>query len=56
MLTLLFPFDELPAYHTDPKKLVTSLERTHRWEQRSLEKHLENRNNQATVCSDSRRR
>ncbi|NBP01742.1 MAG: tRNA-guanosine(34) transglycosylase [Proteobacteria bacterium] len=44
---IIIPFDELPAYHTDQKKLVTSLERTHRWEQRSLEKHLENRNNQA---------
>lgn len=44
---IIIPFDELPAYHTDPKKLITSLERTHRWEQRSLEKHLENRNNQA---------
>ncbi|MFH1253855.1 MAG: tRNA guanosine(34) transglycosylase Tgt, partial [bacterium] len=40
-------FDELPGYHTDPAKLKRSLERTHRWEKRSLDEHLKNPNNQA---------
>jgi queuine tRNA-ribosyltransferase len=40
-------FDELPPYHIDPKKLKKSLERTHRWERRSLEAHKANPNNQA---------
>lgn len=44
---IIIPFDELPPYHISPKKLVESLHRTHRWEKRSLDKHLENKNNQA---------
>lgn len=44
---IIIPLDELPPYHIDPKKLVESLERTHRWEKRSLDTHLANRNNQA---------
>jgi len=44
---IIIPFDELPPYHTDKKALKFSLERTHRWEQRSLEQHLKNPNNQA---------
>lgn len=40
-------FDELPGYHTDPIQLKKSLERTHRWEKRSLDEHLKNPNNQA---------
>lgn len=40
-------FDELPPYHIDPKKLKKSLDRTHRWERRSLEAHKLNPNNQA---------
>jgi len=32
-------FDELLPYHTDPKYLRKSLDRTHRWEQRSLIEH-----------------
>ncbi|HEV2601408.1 MAG TPA: tRNA guanosine(34) transglycosylase Tgt [Candidatus Babeliales bacterium] len=44
---IIIPLDELPPYHIDPKKLVDSLERTHRWEKRSLDTHLANRNNQA---------
>lgn len=39
---IIIPFDELPPYHVDPKKLETSLERTHRWEKRSLNAHLYN--------------
>ncbi len=40
-------FDELPPYHTSPEELKRSLERTHRWEKRSLDEHLKNTNNQA---------
>ncbi len=44
---IIIPFDELPPYHIDKKALVESLERTHRWEKRSLDAHLANPNNQA---------
>lgn len=44
---IIIPFDELPPYHIDPQVLKRSLERTHRWEKRSLDKHLENPANQA---------
>lgn len=44
---IIIPFDELPPYHIDPKALEKSLNRTHRWEQRSLEEHLKNANGQA---------
>jgi queuine tRNA-ribosyltransferase len=44
---IIIPFDELPPYHTSPEKLKLSLERTHRWEKRSLEEHLKQPNNQA---------
>lgn len=44
---IIIPFDELPPYHINPEKLHRSLERTHRWEKRSLEQHLKNPNEQA---------
>lgn len=44
---IIIAFDELPPYHIDAKALRTSLQRTHRWEKRSLERHLKNRQNQA---------
>ena len=44
---IIIPFDELPAYHTSPIALKKSLERTHRWEKRSLEEHQKNLNDQA---------
>ena len=44
---IIIPFDELPPYHIDAQVLHESLERTHRWEKRSLDTHLENPNNQA---------
>lgn len=44
---IIIPFDELPPYHIDPKKLQDSLLRTHRWEKRSLDAHLENPQHQA---------
>ena len=40
-------FDELPPYHIDPKKLRRSLDRTHRWEKRSLDAHMQARGKQA---------
>lgn len=44
---IIIPFDELPPYHIDEKKLIQSLHRTHRWEERSLNEHLKNPQNQA---------
>lgn len=44
---IIIPFDELPPYHIQEKALEDSLERTHRWELRSLEEHLKNRQQQA---------
>jgi len=44
---IIIPFDELPPYHIDKHKLRESLDRTHRWEKRSLDAHLANTNNQA---------
>ena len=44
---IIIPLDELPAYHTDARKLKASLDRTHRWEQRSLDEHLRNPQQQA---------
>jgi queuine tRNA-ribosyltransferase len=44
---IIIPFDELPPYHIGSDKLKSSLERTHRWEKRSLDEHLKNPNNQA---------
>ncbi|MBN1549387.1 tRNA-guanosine(34) transglycosylase [Candidatus Babeliales bacterium] len=44
---IIIPLDELPPYHIDPKKLESSVERTHRWEKRSLDEHMKNPNNQA---------
>jgi queuine tRNA-ribosyltransferase len=44
---IMISFDELPPYHIPPNKLKTALDRTHRWEKRSLDAHLKNPNNQA---------
>ncbi|CUI17055.1 queuine tRNA-ribosyltransferase [Candidatus Protochlamydia naegleriophila] len=44
---IIIPFDELPPYHIAPEALKKSLARTHRWEQRSLEAHLKNPQQQA---------
>ena len=44
---IIIPFDELPPYHMNEKKLVKSLERTHRWQQRSYQVHKKNPKNQA---------
>lgn len=44
---IIIPFDELPPYHIAPDELRKSLDRTHRWEKRSLDAHLSNPRNQA---------
>lgn len=44
---IIIPFDELPPYHIDQRALKRSLDRTHRWEKRSLEQHLKNPAQQA---------
>jgi queuine tRNA-ribosyltransferase len=44
---IIIPFDELPPYHVDEQKLKRSLLRTHRWEERSLNEHLKNPQQQA---------
>lgn len=44
---IIIPFDELPPYHIDPRALQRSLDRTHRWETRSLEEHKRNPQQQA---------
>lgn len=44
---IIIPLDELPPYHIDPDALEKSLNRTHRWEERSLIEHQKNRQNQA---------
>ena len=44
---IIIPFDELPPYHISRDALERSLERTHRWEVRSLEKHMSDPKNQA---------
>jgi len=47
---IIIPLDELPPYHTNRTKLQQSLDRTHRWECRSLVQHLQNIQNQAMYC------
>lgn len=44
---IIIPFDELPPYHILDEKLRESLDRTHRWEKRSLEEHLKDKKDQA---------
>ena len=44
---IIVAFDELPPYHIEKRALVSSLERTHRWEKRSLDAHQSNPNKQA---------
>lgn len=44
---IIIPLDELPPYHIGQHALKKSFERTHRWEERSLNAHRSNPNNQA---------
>ena len=47
---IIIPLDELPGYHVDREKLVESVDRTHRWEARSLTEHLKDTKEQAMYC------
>jgi queuine tRNA-ribosyltransferase len=44
---IMISFDELPPYHIEKSDLKKSFDRTHRWEKRSLEYHLQNSTDQA---------
>ena len=44
---IIIPLDELLPYTADDRELRASLERTHRWEVRSLREHLKDRRGQA---------
>lgn len=44
---IIIPLDELPPYHIEKEDLKKSLARTHRWERRSLDTHLNAPQNQA---------
>lgn len=43
---IIIPFDELPPYHISKEALITSFERTHRWQKRSLDQHCLDRQGQ----------
>jgi queuine tRNA-ribosyltransferase len=47
---IIIPLDELPPYHIDRNVLVESVDRSHRWEARSLLEHLSNLQQQAMYC------
>lgn len=44
---IIIPFDELLPYNVTEKKMLKSLDRTHRWEKRSLDQHLNDVRGQA---------
>ena len=44
---IIIPFDELPPYNMEPDDLRKALDRTHRWEIRSLQEHLRDPRGQA---------
>ncbi len=44
---IIIPLDELLPLNVSRNKLLDSLDRTHRWEKRSLQEHLKNPNKQA---------
>lgn len=44
---IIIPLDELPTYSISPSQLKRSLDRTHRWEKRSLDEHLKDPRGQA---------
>jgi queuine tRNA-ribosyltransferase len=47
---IIIPLDELPAYHIDRSVLIESVDRSHRWEARSLKEHLKDVKQQAMYC------
>lgn len=50
---IIIPLDELPGYYVDRAALVESVDRTHRWEARSLQEHLKDVKEQAMYCVSS---
>lgn len=44
---IIIPLDELPPHHISRQTLVESVRRSHRWEKRSLDVHLQNLKKQA---------
>ena len=44
---IIIPLDELPPYHISDADLLSSFKRTHRWEIRSLQEHLQDPKRQA---------
>ncbi len=51
---IIIPFDELPPYHISAHDLKKSIDRTHRWEQRSLENSFKKPPRASNVRCDSR--
>jgi len=47
---IIIPLDELPPYHIDRGVLAASVDRSHRWEARSLREHLRDVREQAMYC------
>jgi queuine tRNA-ribosyltransferase len=47
---IIIPLDELPGYYVDRDRLEESVDRTHRWEARSLKEHLKDVKEQAMYC------
>jgi len=47
---IIVPLDELPPYHVEREVLARSVERSHRWETRSLVEHLKDVKGQAMYC------
>ena len=47
---IIIPLDELPPYHISRERLSDSVDRSHRWEARSLKEHLKNVQDQAMYC------
>jgi len=52
---IIIPLDELPPYHLDRDALIRSVMLTHRWEARSLRRHLADVRQQAMVKTRPRR-
>jgi queuine tRNA-ribosyltransferase len=47
---IIIPLDELPPYHINRQVLVESVDRSHRWEARSLRTHINDIQQQAMYC------
>lgn len=47
---IIVPLDHLPPLDVDEEQLKQSVYRSHRWEKRSLKRHMDNPNGQAMYC------